>query len=147
MKNCNYERLSMLLYFYITYLVSFPILRCHFEHSTFHSTTVTFCLFTCSVHSCTAECTSPSLGLLHWRTPLPPSSCWGHRSVWSQDAGENILPGLSPHEPILAVRMFQHAEESNTLPVTKSVSVITAALTFQLPCELDALYLNKTRKI
>jgi hypothetical protein len=35
--------------------------------------------------------------------------------------------------------MFQHAKESNNLPVTKSVTVITAALTFQLPCELDAL--------
>jgi len=42
--------------------------------------------------------------------------------------------------------MFQHARESNTLPVTKSVTVITAALTCQLPCELDALHLLEQNK-
>jgi len=42
--------------------------------------------------------------------------------------------------------MFQHAKELNTPPVTKSVTIITAALTCQLPCELDALHLLEQNK-
>jgi hypothetical protein len=42
--------------------------------------------------------------------------------------------------------MFQRAKEPNTLPVTKRVTVITAALTVQLPCELDALHLLEQNK-
>jgi hypothetical protein len=42
--------------------------------------------------------------------------------------------------------MFQRAKEQNTLPVTNSVIVIIAALTFQLPCELDALHLFEQNK-
>lgn len=68
-------------FIHINYLISFPLLRCHFEHSSVHSVTVTCCMFTCSVRWCTAEYTSLSLGLLHWRILLLPSACWGHKLV------------------------------------------------------------------
>jgi len=107
---------SALLYFHIIYLINLSLSGSYLEHNTFQLVSHIW-MRTYWERWCTAECTCLSQGLLHWRIPLLPSSCSKHRLVWSQDLGENILPGRPPHEPTLAAQTYRHAGELHILPV------------------------------